>query len=59
MYYRVVENVDDVVYQENMLCPIILEHIYSWKIVKLSNFMFLQGRGTPQFVIFQGGGTGA
>ena len=59
MYYSVVENVDDVVYQENMLCPIILEHIYSWKIVKLSNFMFLQGRGTLQFVILQGGGTGA
>ena len=52
---------DDVVYQENMLCPIILEHIYSWKIVKLSDFMFLQGGGTPQsntqFVILQGGGT--
>ena len=50
---------DDVVYQENMLCPIILGHIYSWKIVKLSDFMFLQGRGTPQFVILQGAGTSA
>ena len=49
----------DVVYQENMLCPIILGHIYSWKIVKLSDFMFLQGRGTPQFVILKRGGTSA
>ena len=51
----------DVVYPENMLCPIILGHIYIWKIVKLSNFMFLQGGGTThsntQFVILQGGGT--
>ena len=38
---------DDVVYQENMLYPIILGHIYSWKIVELSDFMFLQGGGTP------------
>ena len=50
---------NDVVYQENRLCPIILGHIYLWKIVKLSDFMFLQGRGTPQFVILQGRGTGA
>ena len=57
LFYRVAEHVDDVVYQENMLCPIILGHIYSWKIVKLSAFMFLQGGGTPQFVILQGGGT--
>ena len=49
----------DVVYQENMLCPIILGHIYSWKIVKLSDFMFLQGGGTPQFVILEAGGTSA
>ena len=48
---------DDVVYQENRLCPIILGHIYSWKILKLSEFMFAQGGGTPQFVILQGGGT--
>ena len=59
LFYRVAGNVDDVVYQENMLCPIILGHIYSWKIVKLSDFMFLQGKGTPQFVILQGGGTSA
>ena len=26
---RVEEHVDDVVYQENLLCPIILGHIYS------------------------------
>ena len=48
---------DDVVYQENMLCPIILGHIYSWKILKLREFMLLQGEGTLQFVILQGGGT--
>ena len=47
----------DVVYQENMLCPIIYLHIYSWKILKLSVFMFLLGGGTPQFVILLGGGT--
>ena len=34
---------NDVVYQENRLCPIILGHIYMLKIVKLSDFMFLQG----------------
>ena len=45
---------DDVVYQENRLCPIILDHIYSWKIHKLSHFMLLQGGGTPQFAILQG-----
>ena len=48
---------DDVVYQKNRLCPIILGHIYSWKILKLSKFMFAEGGGTPQFVILQGGGT--
>ena len=48
---------DDVVCQENMLCPIILLQIYSWKILKLSDFMFLQGGGTCHFVILQGGGT--
>ena len=37
----------DVVYQEYMLSPIILLHIYSWKVLKLSVFMFLQGGGTP------------
>ena len=47
----------DVVYQENMFVPIILLDIYSWKTLKLSNFMLFQGEGTPQFVILQGGGT--
>ena len=47
----------DVVYQENRLCPIIIGHIYSWKSVKLSDFMFLQGGVTPEFVTLQGGGT--
>ena len=47
----------DVVYQELMLNPIILLHIYSWKTLKLSDFVFLQGGGPPQFVILQGGGT--
>ena len=46
----------DVVYQEYMLSPIILLHIYL-EILKLSDFMFLQGGRTPQFVILQGGGT--
>ena len=50
---------DDVVYQENMLCLIILRHIYSSKIIKFSDFMFLQDGGTPQFVILQDGGTWA
>ena len=45
------------VYQENMLCPIIYLHIYSWEILKLSDFMFLQGGGTCHFLILQGGGT--
>ena len=52
---------NNVVYQENRLCPIILGHIYIWKIVKLSDFMFLQGGTTTQtntqFVILHGGGT--
>ena len=48
---------DDVVYEEKRLCPIILGHICSWKILKLSDFMVSQGGGTPQFVILQGGGT--
>ena len=47
----------DVIYHENMFVPIIVLHIYSWKIIKLSDFMFLQGGGTCQFVILQGGGT--
>ena len=48
---------DDVVYQENRLCLIIFDHICSRKILKMSNFMFLHGGGTPQFVILQCGGT--
>ena len=47
----------DVVYHENMFVSIILLHIYSWKIFMMRDFMFLQGGGTPQFVILQGGGT--
>ena len=47
----------EVVYQDNRLCPIILGHICGWKILKISDFMFSQGRGTPQFVILQGGAT--
>ena len=38
---------DDGVYEEKRLCPIILGHICNWKIPKMSDFMFLQGRGTP------------
>ena len=45
---------DDVVSQGNGLSPIILGHIYSCKILKLSHFMLSQGGGTPQFVILQG-----
>ena len=48
---------DDVVHQKNMLCPIILGHIYRWKILKLSNFMVSQGGGTAHFVILQDGET--
>ena len=48
---------DDVVYQENMLCPIILGLICSWKIRKLSDFMLAQGGGTSLFLILQGGRT--
>ena len=49
---------DDVAYQENRLYPMILVHICSWKIVKMSDFMFLQGGGTPQFVKLHVGGYG-
>ena len=38
---------DDVVYQENKFSTIILGHICSWKIIKISDFMILQGGGTP------------
>ena len=38
---------DDVVHQENMLCPIILGHINSRKILKMSDFMVSQGGGHP------------
>ena len=48
---------DEVVYQENRFCPIILGHICRWKFLKMCDFMFLQGAGIPQFVILQGGGT--
>ena len=57
MIYRVEEHVHDVKYQENRLCPIILGHICSWKIPKMTDFMFLKGGGSPQFVILKGGGT--
>ena len=49
----------DVIYQEKRLCPIILGHLCRWKILKMTDFMFLKGGGSPQFVILQGGGTGA
>ena len=48
---------DDVVYQENMFCPIFLGHICRCKFLKMDNFMFSQGGGIPQFVILQGGRT--
>ena len=48
---------NDVLYQENMLCPIILGHMCNLKILKMSAFMVSQGGGTPQFVILQGGET--
>ena len=48
---------DDVLYQANMFCPIILGHICRWKILKMIDFMFSQGEGPPQFVILQAGGT--
>ena len=48
---------DDMAYQENRLCPVILGHIYSCKILKLSDFMVSQSGGSPQFVILQAGGT--
>ena len=38
---------DNVVYLENMLCSIILGHIYSWKIVKLSDFVFYRVEEHP------------
>ena len=41
---------DEVVYQENRLCLIIFGHICSWKLLKLSDFMFSQGEGTPYFL---------
>ena len=48
---------DDLVYQENGLCPIILDHICSYKIGKMIDLMFSQGEGPLQFVILQAGGT--
>ena len=57
LFHMVEEHVDDVVYQENRLCLIIFGHICSWKNLKLSEFMFSHGGGTPQFVISHGGGT--
>ena len=48
---------DEVVYQENRLCLIVFGLICSWKFLKLSDFMFSQGRETPYFFILQGGGT--
>ena len=48
---------DDMVYQEYRLCPIVLGHICSLKILKMSDFMISQAGGTPRFVILQGGGT--
>ena len=48
---------DDLVYQKNKLCLIILGHNCRWKILKLSHFMLSQVGETPQFVILQGGGT--
>ena len=47
----------DVIYQENRFCPIILGHIFRWKILKMTDLMFLKGGGSPQFVILKGGGT--
>ena len=47
----------DVVYQENVLCPMILGHICRWKFLEMGDFMFSQGGVIPQFVILQGGGT--
>ena len=47
----------NMVYQENVFCPIILGHICRWKLLKMGDFMFSQGRGIPQFVILQGEGT--
>ena len=38
---------DDVVYQENKFSPIILGHICSCKIIKISDFMVSRGGGTP------------
>ena len=48
------EHVHDVVYQENMFCPIILGHICRWKFLKMDD---LKCGGIPQFVILQGEGT--
>ena len=47
----------DVIYQEKSLCPIILGHICRWKILKITDFMFLKGGASPHFVILKGGGT--
>ena len=46
---------DDVAYQENMFWPIILGHICYFKPLKLSDSVFLQGGGTPKFMILQCG----
>ena len=49
---------DDVVYQEkDIVSNHFRPYIYSWKILKMIDFMDLQGEGTYQFVILPGGGT--
>ena len=44
---------DNVLYQENMLCLIILGHICRWKILKLSDLCFYRLEEHVDDVVYQ------
>ena len=43
----------NLVYLENRLCPIILGHTCSWKILKLSDFMFYRVEEHPNLLFYR------
>ena len=48
---------DEVVFQYNVSCRIILVRMCTWNTLKLGDFMLSQGGGTSKCVILQGRGT--
>ena len=56
-FYRVEEHVDEMVFEYNLSCQIILVWMCTRNTRKMANFMLLQGGGTSKFAILQGGGT--